>query len=174
MSVESYLVVDANIARSYNDPASDDQAYLCFLFLQALSARDSRHGVVLNEALEAEWLKHGSGKFLRWFAMMETRQKVLRSSHPKSADYRNAMAAVTDDGIREALLKDAHLVELALMGNYPVASRDDKQRRYVASLLGVYERLGRIQWFNPVTESWESWLAAGCPTGDYTLEEFAA
>jgi hypothetical protein len=164
------LVVDASVASSCNDPASSDEAANCFLFLQQISNKRNATGVVVNPELDREWALHASRTFTRWLATMETRKRVYHTEERRSRDYRSVVAGVVDDGIRAALEKDIHLVELALFGQYPVASRDDKQRRYVGDLIPEHEVLGAIQWINPVKEDdWPAWFSRGCDRHTFTL-----
>lgn len=166
------IVLDASVAKSCSDPAYSDEAAKCFLYLDELRSREL--GLIVNEVLEAEWDKHGSRTFTKWRARMESRNRVKRVPEKRSADYRAAVADVYDEGIRVALEKDFHLVELALLGRHPVASRDDKQRRYVRDLIPEYEALGAIQWMNPVTDlEVDSWFERGCDSASFTLSEAA-
>ncbi|GGC95701.1 hypothetical protein GCM10011512_23430 [Tersicoccus solisilvae] len=165
-----YLIIDANIARSCNDPADNADAASCFLFLQHVGKRENSTGVVVNAEIEREWDIHANRTFTAWYAKMERRSRVKYVDVKHSNDYRAIISAVDNDGVRSALQKDVHLVELALFGQHPVASRDDKQRRYVRSLIGQYSLLRGIQWVNPVTESgWDAWLNRGCDRDGYLL-----
>lgn len=166
------LVVDASVARSCSDPASSVEASSCFLFLQQISDRKNAMGVVVNPELDREWALHGSKTFTSWLARMETRRRVHRVEEKRSTDYRSAVSQTVDDGIRAALEKDVHLIELALFGQHPIASRDDKQRRYVRDLIPSLGVLGSVQWVNPVQEpDWLSWFARGCDRQTFVLRE---
>jgi hypothetical protein len=164
------VVVDASVARACNDPASTDEAAKSFLFLQQLARRDFHLGVVVNEELDREWQKHGSGSFNSWLARMYTRRRVVFVKEKKSNDYRSAVQAVVNHGIKAALEKDLHLIELALFGQHPVASLDEKQRTYVTALIEQYSLLKSIQWINPVKqEGWVEWFERGCDRESFSL-----
>lgn len=164
------LIVDANVARSCNDPTDNEDASICYLFLQEIARRDRDLGVIINDDLEREWDAHASGAFVRWLARMETRKRVVRVGVRRVADYRKALDVVDEPGIRAALEKDVHLIELALLENGPVVSRDDRQRKYIQALITHYSLLGTIQWINPVTdEGWAAWFERGCDRGSYAL-----
>lgn len=166
------IVLDASVAKSCSDPAYSDEAAKCFLYLAELRSREL--GLIVNEVLEAEWDKHGSRTFRKWRVRMESRNRVKRVSEKRSADYRVVVGKVDDEGIRVALEKDFHLVELALLGRHPVASRDDKQRRYVRDLVPEYAALGAIQWMNPVTDlEVDSWFERGCDSASFLLGQAA-
>ncbi|MBP1301689.1 hypothetical protein [Curtobacterium sp. 1310] len=164
------MVIDASVARSCNDPTENEDAAACFLFLSELSKRDRDTGVIVNDELDREWEVHASGAFVRWLARMETRKRVVRVPVKRLADYRKVVAGVSDTGIRVALEKDAHLVELSLIGQNPVVSRDDRQQRYVRDLAVDYPLVGSIQWINPVNHGdWRSWFDRGCDRHSFAL-----
>lgn len=165
-----YFVIDANIARSCGNPTENKGAADCYRFLTAVSATNSETGAVADPELRREWIKHANKTFLSWLARMESRRRVRLVETRRSSDYRSALRAIENDGIRTAMDKDVHLVELALFGQHPVASCDDRQRRYVRELSDAYPPLGDIQWVNPMThEGWAEWLARGCERGSFAI-----
>lgn len=157
------IIVDANIAKSCTDPARHATSEGCLLLTQMLADRRSELQVVLTPTLEEEWERHATRTFMSWWASMESRRRIRHEHDVRVADYRSAIATVGDAGVQELLLKDAHLVELALLQHYPVASQDDKQARHVTALAEDYPLLGNVEWFNPVTaDGWIAWLESGC------------
>lgn len=157
------IIVDANIAKSCTDPARHVTSEGCLLLTQMLADRRSDLRVVLTPKLEEEWGRHATRTFMSWWASMESRGRIDHEKDVRVADYRGAIEAVGDAGVRDLLLKDAHLVELALLQHYPVASQDDKQARHVAALAADYALVGNVEWFNPVTAiGWIEWLNSGC------------
>ncbi|GAA1910965.1 hypothetical protein GCM10009737_10520 [Nocardioides lentus] len=94
---------------------------------------------------------------------MESRRRVRREADAPVRDLRSEIAAVADDGIRAALLKDIHLSEAAILYGVPVASQDSRQRRYLEQVGESYALAAKVQWFNPVQDSdWETWVYNGC------------
>lgn len=161
--MDRYLVIDANVARSCTDPARHETSEACLRLTRVLQDRNCRVGVALTPALRDEWTKHASPMFTRWWASMESRQRIRLEDDKRVGDYRTYLAGIDDEGIRVAMEKDAHLVEVSLLQHYPIASQDDTQRRYVAALADTYPLAGKVQWFNPVTsEGWEAWVSEGC------------
>jgi len=93
---------------------------------------------------------------------MESRNRILAQKDTLVKDYRKAISQVEDSGIKVALDKDVHIVELALLKHYPIASQDERQRRYVYGLAENYELLKKIRWFNPTIEKgWDAWIRSG-------------
>jgi hypothetical protein len=164
------VVVDANIARACNDLGKVEVAVRAFEFLAQLTSRANDVSVVLNDMLEKEWLKHQSRTFISWWTQMETRGSVKYVSTKEVAHYRLAVDGVSDDGVRNAMRKDFHLVELAVTEVAPIASYDEKQRRYVGDLVAQCPDLQAIQWVNPLLdEKWEEWIAAGFTPPTYLV-----
>lgn len=161
-----YLIIDANIARSYADPARNEVAIACLLLLESVGSRASVIDVLVTGDLIEEWRRHASNKFKSWWAKMETRNRVRRVADKRLADYRSAIDSIVEDGVRDAMLKDAHIVEAAVWNHVPVASRDGRQLRYVKALAADYEVLRKVQWFDPVVdEGWKDWIESGCQDG---------
>lgn len=157
------LIVDANVAKSCTDPARHETSLGCLLLTQKLADRRCALLVVLTPQLEDEWERHGTRTFKSWWASMESRRKISHEFDVRVADYRAAIAAINDAGVRDLLIKDVHLVELALLQHYPVASQDESQARHVAAVSLDYPLVGQVEWFNPVTsEGWVEWLESGC------------
>jgi hypothetical protein len=100
-----------------------------------------------------------------WLVTMENRGRLRRERDRNVADLRAAVATVADAGVRAALEKDLHLTEAAVLNRIPVASHDNKQRRYLVDLVTTYTTIGRIQWFSPIkdpSDVWHPWVAGGC------------
>lgn len=118
----------------------------------------------MTPALQAEWHRHASKTMVAWLANMESRDRVRRLKDGPVRDLRNAIANVKDDGIRTALEKDIHLSEAAILHGLPVASQDDKQRKFLRGVAAEYALAGRVQWLNPVssTGGWSEWIKGGC------------
>jgi hypothetical protein len=165
-----YIVIDANIARACKDPSDSQVAAQSYAFLMAIRERAGDLGVVINPTLAAEWIKHGNRTFARWWANMESRSRVRRIDHKEFRDYRMAIQAVADDGVKTAMMKDVHLIEIAMEGWHPIASLDEKQRKYVSQISTSYALVGAIQWCNPIIDTgWEPWVRGGCSSDEYRV-----
>lgn len=157
------ILIDANVARSCTDPARHPTSEGCLLLTQMLARRQCNLDVALTPSLEDEWDRHGTRTFKSWWAAMESRRKIHREGDARVADYRDVIASLPDEGVRNLLLKDAHLVEIALLRRYPVASQDDNQARHLVAISALYALIGSVEWFNPVSsEGWIEWLQSDC------------
>lgn len=162
--VINHILVDASIAKSAADPARHEVSLACLEFSRVLEDRSCKTGVAMTPQLEDEWRRHASRYMTSWLVSMETRKRVRHIRDRRVRDFRMVVAGIEDDGIRAAILKDSHLSEAALSYAIPVASRDDRQRRYLSCLVADYPLAGAIQWLNPEKPqgSWRHWIVEGC------------
>jgi hypothetical protein len=94
---------------------------------------------------------------------MESRNRIRAERDRPVRDLRKAVAEVADAGVKAAIEKDLHLSEAAVLHGVPIASQDDRQRRFLRDLASSYPLAGKVQWFNPVNDiDWEDWIASGC------------
>lgn len=161
--VTSFILIDACVARSAAHPGRHESSILCARLALALADKQAKTGVIMTPALQSEWKKHASRYMTNWLASMEQRRRVRRVSDRPLRDLRNAVSTINDAGVRAAIDKDLHISEVALLEASPVASLDERQRRYLGELAASYELLGKLQWFNPITDTgWENWVGEGC------------
>lgn len=159
----AHIVVDASIARSASDPARHPVTVACLSFARVLEKKSCSTGAIMTPALQDEWRRHASRMMTSWLVSMEQRGRVRREKDRVVRDLRVAVKTISNEGIRVAIEKDLHLSEAAVLHGVPVASLDDRQRRFLKSLSEAYPTAGRIQWLNPATDSgWETWLEGGC------------
>jgi hypothetical protein len=158
-----YILIDANIARSCADPARHETSSACLSLLLRVARKGSSVDLAVSPLLQEEWINHASKYFIKWYASMTSRGRVKSFADKRVNDYRDVISNVADDGVRQALIKDAHVVELALIHHFPVASQDDRQARYVRDISATYSLARRVQWFNPVTTpGWVEWIDSAC------------
>jgi hypothetical protein len=161
--VANHIVVDASVARSASDPARHPVTAACLKLARQLERKGCQTGAVMTPALQAEWKRHASRMMTSWLVSMEQRGRVRRERDRVVRDLRNATKGIGDPGIRNAIEKDLHLSEAAIIHGVPVASLDDRQRTFLRGLASAYAAAGRIQWVNPVSDAgWEPWLEGGC------------
>lgn len=161
---KNHILVDANIAKSATEPATNSTAAACRNVARVLEKRDCPVGIAMTPVLLAEWRRHASKIMTRWLVVMETRGRVNHKPDKRVGSVRRDVAKVRDEGIKEALEKDMHLTEAAITYSWPVISRDHRQKRYLKLLHeGGNGDVGRIHWANPILDAdWERWLMAGC------------
>lgn len=161
---QAHVLIDASIAQSANHPARHPTNVACMSLVRLLEDRASKSAPAMTPSLQEEWRQHATAFMVSWLARMESRGRLRREPDVRVNDLRSAIEGVSEEGIKTALLKDVHLSEAAIWHGFIVASRDDRQRRYLGEVVAnSYELAGKIQWVNPVVDSdWEIWVSEGC------------
>lgn len=165
---ERRLVVDCDVATGAG-LNENPRSQICRGTLEAI--RKARHHVYLSPQLYGEWLGHlspregrGASYGLGW--MVEMIRTEFLHELPEQPDSGIATAVEQlplSDEKREAMQKDVHLVETALLYDHIIISCDEKAYRL---FFDAAERLPRIQllmWFNPERkeDSCADWFIAG-------------
>ena len=161
-SVESKrLVIDASIAAAAgrtDHPISK----ACRVFLE--SVLKVCHHTVLTSSITEEWNNHQSRFTLSWRSSMIARKKVARPDVTPSDALRNG---IQSSGLTEkectAALKDAHLVEAALMNDLRVVSLDETVRAIFRKAAPRVPSLRPVHWANPTKDDEHviEWLEEG-------------
>ena len=155
------LVIDASIARAAGEtehPVSSG----CRSFLQEILK--ICHRVVMTPEVSAEWKKHRSRFAYGWLASMTARKKVVRPGPVENAGLRQTIHSLElTDSVREAILKDIHLVEAAYATDQAVASLDDTARQYLRQIAEHVKSLRSLVWVNPTKDDEQAtdWLRQG-------------
>lgn len=160
------IVVDASVARAAGgQDASFPVSKNCRDIL--LAVLEVCHRVVMTPAINEEWKKHQSNFARAWRVRMEARKKVLREQDLPQEELREKVAAaVPNDKRHEAVLKDFHMIEAALLTDRRVLSLDEVVRRLLSSAAANVGELRNVLWMNPADDSKEivAWLARGAPS----------
>ena len=158
------LVIDANVARSAGRKDTDSSASLhCREFLEIM-LKETRHIIVITDAIEEEWLKHQSNFATHWLASMYKRGRVCSIEIPTPGKLRIKVLRTTlSEHERSAMLKDIHLLEAALHADRIVVSQDEKARGYFHSAAQIVKAVTLVVWINPCQEMETPalWLQAG-------------
>jgi predicted nucleic acid-binding protein len=155
------LVIDASIARAAgltDHPVSR----ACREFLE--SVLTICHRMVLTDPIREEWERHASQYTRKWRAAMWARKKVIRlgSDLPDEASKMVGRLSLPNKQ-RQALLKDALLIDAAMKTDSIVASRDDEARDILRGCADGWPAIRPLVWVNPAKPEEEcgKWLAAG-------------
>ena len=157
------LVIDASIARaSGGEEATFPTSKNCRDFL--IAVRAVGHRAVMTLAIIAEWNNHQSHFARRWRRSMEARKKMVWVGVPADSTLRDKIKQIAaSDNLREAMLKDLHLVEAAQATDQTVASLDESVKNLFASAARNAGELKSIVWVNPdkTKEQVIAWLKNG-------------
>ena len=155
------LVIDATIACA-SGGTEHPVSSACRGFLQEVLK--ICHKVVMTPEISAEWKKHRSKFAYGWLASMWARKKVVRPDPVENAGLRQAIrSSELTDSVREAILKDIHLVEAAFATDHAVASLDDTARQYLRQIAEHVKSLRSLVWVNPTKDDEHAtdWLREG-------------
>ena len=159
------LVIDASVAQAAGPQgATHPTAKHCRDFL--LVAGDVCHRLVFTPAVEEEWNEHQSGFARRWRRSMFARKKVDRVEAPTDETFRGQLEqATTAEKQKEAMLKDAHLIEAARATGLRVAALDDAVRELFQGAALSVAALRQVCWINPANQNELplEWLQSGAP-----------
>ena len=161
------LVIDASIAFAAGQLfAESPVSAACRDFLVAV--QEICHRVVVGKELDDEWREHASPFATLWLVQMYQRGKNkyvdLRRRELADAQFReNVEGTQADEGAREAVMKDVHLIEAACATDRIVISCDDRARNHFRRIVGLIGELRRIVWVNPTREAEDAlrWLQQG-------------
>lgn len=159
------LVVDASVARAAGIPNTESgggAAISAFL----IRLREAGMGIVFSRALQAEWNTHQSRFSRTWRSSMVARKRLHTSDLAEQIVLRQRIEALDNDRrCRNAMSKDAHLVELALQEDERIVSLDEEARGCFSTLVPTHPPLGDVVWVNPTIPAHEAgdWLDKGAP-----------
>jgi hypothetical protein len=162
--ISKLLVVDASVVRAAGEnehPVSSANRD----FLNAVL--EICHRVAMTVQIGDEWRRHQSKVTRRWRVAMYARKKIVLLQMPGNPDLRLRLTQGHDPVERDAILKDAHLIEAALSADRIVASLDENAR-----VLFKAAELNVVTWVNPVSERTRirAWLEEGArPVDEWKL-----
>lgn len=157
------MVVDATIANSAGEKEHPTSIH-CRVFLERL--RNLRCSIGMTEALRTEWNNHHSIFSMNWLVAMTQRGLVYDLDNIEDNELRHALFELgPTPRVRHELLKDAHLLEAALVFGKRISSLDEKARAQFASARSTYPPVAKVCWVNPDRDfdSVLEWLEAGAP-----------
>lgn len=159
------LVIDCSIAHAAGpEGAEHPTSKHCRDFL--LAVLRICHRIGMSPAVAEEWKRHRSGFARQWLVSMHARKKVVPIAVDEDPQLRKALAiSATTNKSRDAMLKDAHLLEAASHSDKRIAALDETVRRLFASAARTHKPIRAMCWVNPDTEFDEivEWLEAGAP-----------
>jgi glycerophosphoryl diester phosphodiesterase len=124
------------------------------------------HKIVVNPEMKAEWYKHESKFFRKWRVQMVAKRKFIYvDEDDKSFSDIQAQIeslAKTYDN-REAMEKDCFLLELALLYDKIVVSKDETVRELFRQVSAQVKEIRVVNWINPIKpeETPIAWLNEG-------------
>lgn len=118
----------------------------------------------MSPAITDEWNKHKSAFARTWLVSMTARKRVVRVEPEQLEELRQKLQEITDSlKEREAMLKDFHLIEAALVTDRTVIALDETVRALFGTACQTMGQMKSIVWVNPdkLEEATITWLEAG-------------
>ena len=157
------LVVDASVARSSGgEGATYPASKNCRDCLKTILALP--HRVVMSRPILDEWNKHKSAFARGWYVSMTARRRVLRVEPEPLEELRRELQEVAgSQKDADAMLKDFHLIEAALVTDRTVIALDEIVRALFSTSCQTVGQMKSIVWVNPdkPAEQPFAWLEAG-------------
>jgi hypothetical protein len=157
------LVIDTSVAFYGRGDTVDVASLSCRRFLLIMKD-ETKHQVVMSDALEQEWARHQS-RFARiWLIAMENKRRVHHTEIPTQGKLRHQVERVAEKKTDcDAMLKDMLLIEAAFHTDRIVVSLDETVRHLFHRATEKIPALTKIAWVNPcITEETPiEWLQNG-------------
>jgi hypothetical protein len=145
------LVVDTDVTSSAGKSEAP-RSKNCRTTLETI--RDEGHSIVMTDDINDEWRRHRSKYALHWLTSMYARKKVSWVDISPSDKLRSIISTTSDiESKRQAMEKDVHLLEAALVTDQKVLSLDDTVRNLFSNLCSRYNPIKVISWLNPDTQN---------------------
>jgi len=155
------LVIDASIAGAAGNRDADPSRP-CTAALNAVL--DTLHRLAMSGPLLEEWKRHQTRFARGWLRSMYAHRLVEELDIREDETLRGRIEdAAPDADIAAILLKDAHLIELALASDERILSLDESARRHYHQAAQKIRELRRLCWVNPAVPNEQAveWLVAG-------------
>jgi hypothetical protein len=142
------VIIDADIARSSgmteHSVSSGSRALLN-------TVSQNGHMLAMCPTLGAEWKKHRSLFATKWLASMVAKKRIKRIN-PQATTNTLIINNLKKDKEIAIALKDAHLIDGALVVDNIIASNDDIARNVFCELSISCGSLRNIKWFNAIAD----------------------
>ena len=142
------IVIDADIARASGlseHPVSKNSRKLLEHIMKC------GHSIPMCPTLRREWNKHRSNYAKRWLASMIAKKRV-KFVEDKNSCIKNYISQNMEEGkLKQITIKDAHLVDLALIEDKLVISNDDIARAAFCEISKNCLEITPIIWLNAVS-----------------------
>lgn len=160
------LVIDADVARAAgSETATHPRAEHCRDFLNAVLSLS--HRIVMTEQINNEWKNHQSRFARRWRVSMDARKKIDRIDPSENTELQAKVTTTTNNENEiEALQKDFHLLQAALVTDQTIISLDETVRQLFKQASQQVGEIRGIIWVNPDRTAEEQpidWLQNGAP-----------
>ena len=144
------LVIDANITCAASERESvDARPKSCRDFLNNI-VEETKHIIVLTEAIRAEQHKHPSKFGEKWLRTMIAKKRVCWIDAPVDEELRRKVEQTATSPNRLLYIQeDIHLIEAALKADKTILSMDEEVKVCFIHAARTVVTLRQIGWINP-------------------------
>ena len=164
-------MIDASVARaSGGEGAAHPTAAATRDFLQAVLT--ICHKAVMTPAVRDEWDKHQSNFARKWRSSMVARKKLKLLNLEEREDLRHQIELENIPRMQKnAMLKDCHLIEAAIMTGRSIIALDIAARNLFGEASENILEIQNILWINPTTDQEHvmAWLEGAADQADWQL-----
>jgi len=165
------IIIDADVARAAGGKeAKHPIPQKCRNFF--LTFFDTPHKIAMSPTIRDEWNKHQSSFARTWRVSMVARRKFVFVKPVPNIELEEQIASkLHTESKKEAVRKDFHLIETALICDKRVVSMDEKIRALLSVCAKQLPEIADIVWVNPINEDETpvQWLRDGVPAENERL-----
>jgi hypothetical protein len=125
---------------------------------------EAHHRAVFSRESLAEWKRHQRSFARRWLAHMVAARRIDLLGEVRDDRFRaKLLPSAPSEAKKQAMEKDAHLLEAALQADRIVISCDEIVRALFQDACSAVAEIRTVHWANPEIEAEEvvPWLRAG-------------
>ncbi|QOZ92910.1 hypothetical protein EU243_15105 [Bacillus velezensis] len=143
-------IIDACVLTSASPKTQVSKRVAAFLdiFLK------TKNKIGMTEDLKKEWFDHKSTYTAKVFGMLKNQRRIIKiSDHETVEDLRTKIQNIKDKQRVEAILKDMHLLEAAILTDKFIISLDNKARNNFNHFYNCVPGIPDVCWLNPSDEN---------------------
>lgn len=160
------ITIDASVARAAGDVSMHPISKGCRDALRCIAATSLE--VATCSTLIAEWRKHQSNFSRAWMLSMVARGRfTCLEPEPRDEILRDKIEAhAATERCAQSMIKDAHLLEVALNSDKRIIALDEVVRSLFKEFSQHHHPIKQVLWANPTIpeDSTLEWIKNHCPT----------
>ncbi|AIU77430.1 MULTISPECIES: hypothetical protein [Bacillus] len=148
--MEECFIIDACVITSASPktPVSKRVATFLEMFLE------TKNKIGMTKTLKEEWLRHPSPYTAKVYGLLKNQRRIIKiSDHETVEDLRIKIQNIKDKQRVEAILKDIHLLEAAIVTDKFIISLDNKARNNFNHFYDCISDIPDVCWVNPSVET---------------------
>ncbi len=141
------MVIDASIANAASEKLQQISKN-CSNFL--IVFRKNKYKMALSKKISKEWRDHQTEFSLKWQTTMRQKGLVLPIDNDEDFALQDAIVEYAESiDIRKIMIKDLHLIVVAMKTDKTIFALDDKARFHFMKISNFIQSFKNIIWVNP-------------------------